>query len=235
MAQSVELPKDVLEKLSQQPPTESRRSTVLPIPQPSAVKGADASAIDADKMRSVNDLLEQVESNRRAQSGTVKAFGAGAQIKLQHDLTKVRENFDTITEAPFGEALSGVTADFKGATVTTPATVEYRTTNTPDVAEKIVAIKTKNTVAASAFGSGEQPVSLRVNNAGLSAAQIAGPESELPVNVQVGSDVRQMKAGDVGRFGNIEVRILASSNRSNKIGREGLPYALRLQVMPAQQ
>jgi hypothetical protein len=191
-------------------------------------------AADEDRLRSLQDLLEQVESIKGAQTGTVKAIGANAgQVLLQHDLTKVRQNYSKLTEAPLGELLTGFASD-SAPTATTRAPFEYTNHHGYDSAVRIVSIKSLNSVAANAFTSGEKPVSLEVKNANLVARQVPGPESQLPVNVRVGEIIRQLKVGDASRFGNIDVTSLASNNNSSKLNREGPAYALRVQIMPAQ-
>jgi hypothetical protein len=233
-AQTVTVPGDVLEKLQQQPPAEVRKMTVVPGPQSSPVsERPSVSAADIDKMRSLQNLLEQVETNSGAQAGTLKAIaGKGTTVSLQHDLGKVRQNYSPITDAPFGAALSELALSPEKAVANTSATVEYNTKYVADTVEQVVSIKSKDTVAANAFTSGERPVSLKVVNANLIASQIPSAEGQLAVNVQVGAETRKLNVGDVSRFGNFNVTILASANRSSKVTYEGLPYVLRLQVMP---
>src|SRR5258707_7747578 len=83
MGQGADVPKDVLDKLQQQPPAQMREMTVVPNSQNSPNPGANAGAsADVDKLRSVRDLLEQVENNKGAETGTIKAIGAGGGISL---------------------------------------------------------------------------------------------------------------------------------------------------------
>lgn len=231
-AQDISAPSDVLDKLKQQEAGETRKATVVPAP---SVGNAGAGATDAAKLRSVQMLIEQVEENRGAQAGTVKAMSnKGATISLQHDLTKIRQNFQTISDAPFGSSLMQFQAMSGQSTAVTPANVEYRAKNTADAVEQVTAIKSKNSVAANAFVSGRQPLSLKVQNADLMASQVASDAPEPTVKVQVGGETRELNVGDVSRFGGFEVKVLASANRSGKKTYEGLPYALRIQVMPVQ-
>ncbi|WP_076866174.1 hypothetical protein [Bradyrhizobium mercantei] len=209
--------------------------TIVPGSGPDATAGAPLNPADRDKARRIQDLLEQVEVSRGAQAGTVKATSTkGATINLQHDLTKIRNNFQAVTDAPFGSALSEITIGPEKTVANTPANVEYRSTDRANGVERIVSIKSKNSVAANAFRSGQQPVTLKVENAGLIASQIPSNEPLLPVKVQVGDQTRELKVGDVSRFGSFDVTVLASSNRSAKQTYEGQPYVLRLQVMPVQ-
>jgi hypothetical protein len=234
IAQDITAPKDVLDKLKQQPTGEMRKATVVPATS-AGNAGSPAIVSDAGKLRSVQTLLEQVEEIRGAQVGTIRATSAkGATINLRHDLTKARANFSLITEAPFGSALSDTNISSENLIANTPATVEYRAKNSADAVEKVVSIKSKNSVAANAFSSGPQPVTLKVQNANLVASQVSTSEPEPRVKVQVGDETRELKVGEVSQFGAFEVRILASANRSAKKTYEGLPYVLRLQVMPLQ-
>jgi hypothetical protein len=232
LAQSDSVPKDIMDKLQKQPPAEERKMTVAPTTAP-ATAGSGQQAAEADKLRSLQNLLQQVERSRGAPFGTIKAVpGKDNTVSLQHDLAKVRENYSALTDAPFGEALSGFASDSPVAN--TSAVVEYNTRDVHDFAEKIVSIKAKDSVAANAFASGERPVSLKIANAKLSASQIPAVGEQLAVHVEVGTEMRTLNVGDVSRFANFEVTILASSNRSGKRSYEGLPYVLRLQVMPLQ-
>jgi hypothetical protein len=233
LAQDIAVPKDVLDRLQQQAPTEQRKLTVAPDISPSAASAQQSA--DADKMRSVQNLLEQVEKSKGAQAGTLKAIAEkGTAFSLQHDLGKIRENYSALAEAPFGKALSGFAFDSTVGVATSPAAVEYKTKDSHDSFEKIVSIKSKAAVAANAFASGERPVSLKVANANLTASQIPSTAAQLAVNVKVGGETRKLNVGDVSRFENFEVTVLASANLSGKPNAEGFPYVLRLQVMPLQ-
>lgn len=233
-AQEVTAPKDVIEKLKQQPVGETRKATVVPVTG-SDNAGSQVAASDAGKLRSLQTLIEQVEENKGAQAGTVKATSAkGATVTLRHDLTKVRENFPSITQAPFGSALSEIITGPDKTVADTSATVEYTAKNSANAVEQVVSIKSKDSVAANAFSSGPQPVTLKVMNADLVASQIPTDGPEPPVKVQVGAETKELKVGEVSRFGAFDVKILASGNRSGKKSYEGLPYVLRLQVMPMQ-
>jgi hypothetical protein len=195
--------------------------------------GAGASAENADKMRSVEDLLEQLENSKGAQAGTVRAVGKRGGVSLQHDLAKIHENYPELTDAPFGEVFSKLLPNSDAKVATTPAAVEYRTKNAPDSKGEIVSNRSKKSVAANEFTSREKPVTLRVNNGKLLATQVSGIESQLPVKIKMGDETRELNVGEVSRFDNFDVTILASSNNSTKPGREG-PYAPRLQIMPVQ-
>jgi hypothetical protein len=234
-AQDVSAPSDVLDRLKQQPASETRKATTVVVPNTES-GGASIEGSQAGRQRSLETLLEQVEANKGAQQGTVKPLaGKGATLNLQHDLTKVRANFSSITQAPFASALSDLHVDLQQATqAVTPATVEYRAKNNSDAVEQVVSVKSKNSIAANAFVSGLQPVTLSVENARLTASQDPTGAPEPGVTVRVGDEAREMKVGDVGQFGAFDVRILASVNRTGKKNYEGLPYALRIQVMPLQ-
>src|SRR5262245_18930367 len=96
------------DKLLQQDPVESRRKTVVPVPVPGA--GAGEAAIgtptnpeEADKLKRVQRLIDDMERRRGTTPGTVKARSAlDGRINLEHDLSKVRGNFSTFGASPFG-------------------------------------------------------------------------------------------------------------------------------------
>jgi hypothetical protein len=225
LCQNVEIPKEIMDKLQSPQQAEARKITVVPAAEPRF----QSSAAD------IAHLLAQVESIRGAPSGTIRAIDSkGGTISIQYDLPKVHETFGKPESAPFGKGRSDFRSGSKNKTVSIPVLVEYRVKDTSDYSEKVVSIKSITEVAANASASGNQPLSLKVNNADLSATQIPGAETQLSVNVVVGREARRMKVGEVSRFGKIEVTILTSSNYSTKASREGPPYSLRLLVMPVQ-
>jgi len=227
------------EKLQQQNPVDARQRTVVPIPaQAGAGEAALAVPTDLqqlDKVRRVQRLIDDLERRRGAAVGTVKALPAeGGGVRLEHNLSKVRQNLTASGASPFGGAsVAAVTSDAtpSASALIAPADVEYRVEQFHAGAEQVVGIRSQGEVVAAAFKSGEAPVSVEVKTAGLTARQIEGSSQELPVEIKVGGESRQLRAGEVGKFGNIEVVIQASSNKSAQRGQiEGAPYALRLQL-----
>jgi hypothetical protein len=229
------------EMLQQQDPVNSRRKTVAPVPLPAAGAGEAALAVptspqEVDKLKRVQRLIEDLEKQRGTAPGTVTARPAvNGGVSLEHDLPKMRQNYINFGASPFGgDAFVVPPADNMSAVVT-PAEVEYRVDQSHDAGEQVIAIRSSGDVAATAFKSGEAPVSLEVATAGLTARQIEGPGDELPVLVQVGDQSQQLKPGDVARFGKLQVVIQASSNSSAKRASiEGPPYALRLRIQSIQ-
>jgi hypothetical protein len=225
----------------QQNPVEMRRKTVVPIPLPGAGEGeaalsTPASAQEADKLKRVQRLIEDLESRRGSTPGTVKARPTqDGGISLEHDLSKLRGNFSSFVRSPFGGDVPPLPVSPNLTAVVTPAEIEYRVEQSHQGGEQVVAVRSSGDVAATAFKSGEGPVSLEVATVGLTARQIEGTGEELPVSVTVGDQSRQLRPGDVTRFGNLEVVIQASSNKSSKRSSiEGPPYALRLRIQTAQ-
>jgi glyoxylase-like metal-dependent hydrolase (beta-lactamase superfamily II) len=228
MAQGADIPKDVLDRL-QQPSAQTRQMTTVPA-TPNISSGAGATVVDDEVLRSLQDLVRQVERNKGAQTGTVTAVRANQErVFLRHDLDKVGL-YSRPTEAPFGDLLPIAASVSDPATA--PPSTPYRYINNRFPTQRIVSIKSPTSVAANALQTGEKPVSLEVDQANLVAAQVSGSQSQLPVNVKVGEVTRRLNVGDTTRFDNFDVTILASSNNSNKLNREGDLYALRLQIMP---
>jgi hypothetical protein len=220
---------NAIERLKQQPSSETRRITVAP---QETKQDATVSA-DLTKLREVQLLLEQVEENRGALNGTLMAAPAlKGNIMLRRDLDKIRKSFPDIKASPFGSVRIMKSLSGNPAIAESPAKVEYKSNETPTAAERIVSIKSSDSIAANAFSSGRQPVTLSVPDAGLTASQVVSSDAEPIVRVQVGGRTQEIKSGGVGRFGNFDVHILASLNRSSKASYEGAPYVLRLQVMP---
>lgn len=228
------------ERLQQQNSMDTRRRTIAPVP---VQAGAGEAALsvptnpqETDKLRRVQRLIEDMEKRRGTAPGTVKVRSApDGALRLEHDVSKTRGNLSTFGASPFGGDLGAMSGMPNVSAVMTSAEVEYRVEQTHTGGEQVVGIRASDDVAATAFKSGEAPVSLEVTTARLTAQQVEGAAEELPVNVRVGDDSRQMRAGDVARFGNVEVVIQASSNRSaQKLLIEGAPYALRLQVRSVQ-
>ena len=126
---------------------------------------------------------------------------------LEHNVLKLRENFSVSGTSPFGGDLP-VPPDAQGlSAVSTPAEVEYRVNSSLAGGEQVVGVKSRGDIAATAFKSGEAPVTLQVTTAGLTAQQLEGSSEELPVSVRVGDQGRVMKVGEIARFGNVEVVI----------------------------
>src|SRR5262245_4690983 len=75
IAQGADVSKSTLDRLQQQPSAQTRKMTIVPAPDPST---AGTTVADDDRLRSLQDLLKQVERNKGAQTGTVTAVGANA-------------------------------------------------------------------------------------------------------------------------------------------------------------
>jgi hypothetical protein len=232
----------IREMLEQQVPIESRRRTVVPAPGDgtsgageTAIFGAPRDPEEADKLRRVQRLIEDVERRRGAQLGTVKAVsGQNGDVRLVHDMSKLRGNLSTLGSTPFGGAMAAAPTTSNVSAVVTPADVEYRVNQSHTGGEQVVGVKSNGDLAASAFMSGEAPVSVELKTADLTARQIEGPGEVLPVSIKVGDESRVVTPGTVERFGNLEVVVQASSNRSGaRAYFDGPPYALRLQVRTA--
>jgi hypothetical protein len=237
----------VREKLLGQTETEKRGRTMVRDPAasiPQVAAGAGQDPVQADKMRRVQQLLEDVEKEGGTEPGAVRIISKDiGEFALQYDLRKARSP-SGILSIPFAKTLALpqlTTPQWAEAplsqpwTVTAPAEVEYRVSADNSGREQVVAVAVGGSaeIAANAFRSGFAPVSLEVKTANLQARQVPGETGELPVIVTVGPEMRQMKPGEVARIGTTEVTIQASSNRSGDIANlEGPPYALRLQLRP---
>jgi hypothetical protein len=233
MCRADDLPQSVKERLQNQVPAEKRTITVVPDTLPEV--SITAIGQDPEQSKSFQDLLDQVETRKGGQPGTVKILqNKNGELNLQFDLSKIQKSFPNLKQVPFGLNATESVSESGAPSVTAPVTPEYRTEDGRGSVQKIVAIKSKDIVAANAFASGVKPVSLRIEKANLVAAQIPSLQAHLAVNVRVGDESHEMNVAEVRRFGNMDVTILASSNATNSPGREGLPYSLRVQVMPAQ-
>ncbi|MEY9590857.1 hypothetical protein ABIA06_003148 [Bradyrhizobium yuanmingense] len=223
-------------KLQQQNAVENRLRTVVP---PGRTQNTDmnqavnplTSTSDADKIGRVQRMIEEMERRKGAETGTVRVHpSTGGAVRLEFDVKKMNRNFTAGVEVPMGNTIA-MPPDPAIDAVIAPADVEYRVNSDHASEEQVVAVKRNSEVLATAFRSGEQPVSLDVKTANLTARQIAGPAGELAVAVTVGAETRELTPGTSSQFGNIEVSIQTSSNRSNtKQYNEGPAYALRLQV-----
>jgi hypothetical protein len=238
LAQANPAGSSTIEMLRQQPSNETRRRTIVPsAADGTGVPGAAAPpSSDADKLERVQRLIEEMEQRRGAERGTIKVRPAQHDgVRLEHDLDKMSRNFSAGVETPFGgSALLFPTPLGLDAGVTS-ADVEYRVNNDRTTGEQVIAVKRSGDVLGTAFRSGESPVSVEVRSVGLTAMQIPGSTPELPVAVTVGQETRQMAPGETARFGNIEVQVQTSANRSSaKPYLEGPPYAVRLQVRSVQ-
>lgn len=224
-------------RLQQQTPGESRLHTIVP---PDAVPtevplnlpaNSPTSSRDADRINRVQRLIEEMERRKGTETGTVRVHpSTGDAVRLEFDVKKMNCNFTAGVEVPMGSTIA-MPPDPAIEAVIAPADVEYRVNSDHASEEQVVAVKRNSEVLATAFRSGEQPVSLDIKTANLTARQIAGPAGELAVAVTVGAETRELAPGTSSQFGNIEVSIQTSSNRSNtKQYNEGPAYALRLQV-----
>ena len=226
-----------LDKLRQQPPVDVRQKATVPSANPSVggapPGGPDLPPIDPqqqDKMMRVQKLIEDFEGSRGAAPGTIKVAPAGnGGLELRLDLFKARNNFFAMGKSPFATTSSLPDIPNVNAIVT-PADLEYRMTGGADGGEQVVGVKAGDDIAANAFKSGNEPVTLHVDTANLTAQQVAGPDKQLAVNVQANGESRQMQSGDVAKFGTTEVTVLSSANYSGVKSAEGPPYSLRLKI-----
>jgi hypothetical protein len=228
-----------LDKLREQSAVGVRQKAI--VPAATAAGGATSGppglpAVDPkerDKVQRVQKLVDEIAASRGAALGTVTVVPeSSGLLALQHDLFKARGNVATMGNSPFTEfgRAESVPNIPNISAVVMPAAVEYRMTGAHDGGEQVVGVKSGNDLAASAFKSGEKPVTLDVQTANLTAQQVPGPDQELEVNVQVSGSSRLMRPGEAARFGTTEVLIQASTNYSTKKSAEGPPYALRLRI-----
>jgi hypothetical protein len=227
------------ERLQQQWSIENRQRVIAPpVAVPLAADAQDPivpSAREIDRVNRVQRLIEDMERRKGAEAGTVRVRpSVGDGIKLEFDVNKIRRNSNVGVAAPLSATIA-MPADATIEALVAPAEVEYRVSSDHRSDEQVIAVRRSNEVLASAFRSGEEAVTVQVNSVNLTARQIAGPTRDLPVAVTVNNETRELQVGTSSRFGNVEVSIQTSSNRSDtKQHNEGPPYALRLQVRSAQ-
>lgn len=227
------------ERLQQQWSVENRQRTVAPPvavpPSIDAQAAISPTAREIDRINRVQRLIADMERRKGAEAGTVRVRpSAGDGVRLEFDVNKIRRNFALGIEAPLSGTIA-MPADSTIEALVAPAEVEYRVNSDHKSDEQVIAIKRSNEVLATAFRSGEEAVTVQVNSINLTARQIPGSARDLPVAVTVNNETRELQPGTSSRFGNMEVSIQTSSNRSATKGHnEGPPYALRLQVRSAQ-
>jgi hypothetical protein len=222
IAQSDEDASALSRRLEQQPAFEARR----PVVSSDAGRGPSP-AENAAKLRRVQQLLSSIERDRGLAPGTVTVNRVlGGSVTLQYDVQKLRDASSKHIAPPFS---ADIVTDATRPYVETVGELEYRSTRAAHQVDEVVALKAGREVAVQAFRSGDTVASLEMKGV-LSARQSDGPGPELPVLVTVGRESRELRTGNVARLGNLEVRILKSSNNRARAHREGPPYVLRLEA-----
>lgn len=176
-----------------------------------------------------------VEDARGLKLGTVTAAQAeGNSVLLRYDFNDLPDSSLKTLKLPFAVGIDSILR-LRRSNFEQTADVEYKNDLKPFVGgEQLIVLSRDGEIAADAYRSGREPVALEVRAASLSARQIPGSETQLPVTVRVGSQTIQMSQGQVVQFGAIEVRVRLSSNRSGEGPRiEGAPYSLDLAIRPA--
>ena len=221
----VRMPDDVRSLLQSQPSFEERKLTHVP-----GSTTAPSLTPQTLKEEQVKHLIDELDRSHGAEPGAVQiAPSAGNNYKLNYDLTKLNKSFAARLKSSAGAGLGGDPDHVEAS-----ASAEYRVESSPSGSERVIAVKRDNDVLGTALRSGTEPVSVNVNSLGLSARQIPGSDDKLPVEVTVGAQKQQLNSGETGHFGDLDVVIQDSSNRSAAGGViEGSPYSLRVKVQSA--
>jgi hypothetical protein len=186
---------------------------------------------DGQKLQRVKDLVVTLEKSRNVPPGTVSVENVtGTSVVLKHDVQKLRDAAQNKLRVPFSVAIPPA---LDRPTTETAGQLEYHVERHQEFAREVVGLKVGSEVAARALRSGNEPASLRIDIADLAARQIDGPGPELPVEVKVAGERRELRAGEVARMGGLDVRIVVSVKLSSRPDREGPPYVLRLLVNSA--
>jgi len=235
VADLVGVPSDVSAKLDAVPPVAKRGQVMAPGPA-SANAGGGLMPASTEKLQRFQELLDDVQLTRSQTPGVVRATGLqNNRLSLTYDLRQLKIRPQQFLMAPYSSDVLSRLSQTNLETLVLPAETEFHESSAHGDDEQIIGIRQGHAVTASGFSSGNAPVSLKIDIAGLQANQIADGSSSPAVEVTVGSETRQMNSGDVAQFGAVDVIIQASENQSqHKATLEGAPYGLRVLVRPAQ-